>query len=148
MDYHNYSQNTYRITCNRNSPILVVTAHFIKVWICLDFIISITHVVAKGGVPTCRKLMARLFFFFTFCLLLSGVLGYTQNSSALNFDNEVDAWESEDSELNQIHVLPCVPLNSSVKQFKTDVLIVKRNFTECSGHDSQYNNAVSTILSH
>ena len=92
--------------------------------------------------------MGRLFFFFTFCLLLSGVLGYTQNSSALNFDNEVDAWESEDSELNQIHVLPCVPLNSSVKQFKTDVLIVKRNFTECSGHDSQYNNAVSTILSH
>ena len=50
MDYHNYSQNAYSITCNRNSPILVVTAHFIKVWICLDFIISITHVVAKGGV--------------------------------------------------------------------------------------------------
>ena len=93
--------------------------------------------------------MERLFFislFFAFSPLISGVLGYTQNSSALNIDNGLDAWESEDSELNQIHVFPCVPLNGSVKQFKTDVLIVKRNFTECSGHDSQYNNAVSTIL--
>ena len=32
-----------------------------------------------------------------------------------------------------------------LKQFETDVLIVKRNFTECSGYDNQYNTAVSII---
>ena len=93
--------------------------------------------------------MARLFFislFFTFSLLTSSLLGHTQNSSALNFGNGLDAWESEDSELNPINVLPCVPVNESVKQFKTDVLIVNRNFTKCSEHDSQYNTTVSTII--